>query len=86
MDVHTKEYIYRVFIHLICNIFKNDYLRKVFPRKQISQKRQAPQHFLTETKKYDILILKKESCKKRRDSRQFSPFPQKHTISLEFLK
>ena len=86
MDVHTKKYIYRILTHLICNIFKNGYLRKVFPRKQISQKRQAPQHFLTETKKYDILILKKESCKKRRDSRQFSPFPQKHTISLEFLK
>ena len=86
MDVHTKKYIYRIITSLIYNIFKNDYLRKVFPRKQISQKRQAPQHFLTETKKYDILILKKESCKKRRDSRQFSPFPQKHTISLEFLK
>ena len=36
---------------------------KVFPRKQISKRRRAPRHFLTETKKYDILVLrKKESC------------------------
>ena len=38
MDVHTKKYIYRTLTHLICNIFKNGYLRKVFPRKQITIK------------------------------------------------
>ena len=30
-----------------------------FPRKQITTKKQVPRHFLTETKKYDILVLKK---------------------------
>ena len=33
--------------------FKNDYHRK-----QIAQKRQAPRHFLTETKKYNIQVQK----------------------------
>ena len=88
MDVHTKKYIYRILTRLICNIFKNGYLRKGFPGKQITTKKQVPRHFLTETK-YDILVLKKESCKKEVTAdyfHQFSAFPQKHTISLEFLK
>ena len=59
MDVHTKKYIYRILTHLICNMLKNDYLRKVVTRKQITTKKQVPRHFLTETKKYDILVLKK---------------------------
>ena len=52
---NRKNYI----LYLVCNIFKNGYLRKGFPGKQITTKKQVPRHFLTETKKYDILVLKK---------------------------
>ena len=86
MDVHTKKYIYRILTHLVCNIFKNGYLRKVFPRKTDNHKETSTPTFFDRNKKYDILVLKKKNPVKKEDSRQFSPFPQKHTISLEFLK
>ncbi len=81
MDVHTKKYIYRILAHLICNIFKNGYLRKVFPRKQITTKKQVPRHFLTETKKYDILVLRKNLVKKEGQQTIFTISTKAHNFS-----
>ena len=81
MDVHTKKYIYRILTHLICNIFKNGYLRKVFPRKQITTKKQVPRHFLTETKKYDILVLRKNLVKKEGQQTIFTISRKAHDFS-----
>ena len=81
MDVHTKKYIYRILTRLICNIFKNGYLRKVFPRKQITTKKQVPRHFLTETKKYDILVLRKNLIKKEGQQTIFTISTKAHDFS-----
>ena len=81
MDVHTKKYIYRILTHLICNIFKNGYLRKVFPGKQITTKKQIPRHFLTETKKYDILVLRKNLVKKEGQQTIFTISTKAHDFS-----
>ena len=81
MDVHTKKYIYRILTHLICNIFKNGYLRKVFPRKQITTKKQVPRHFLTETKKYDILVLRKNLVQKEGQQTIFTISTKAHDFS-----
>ena len=81
MDVHTKKYIYRILTLLTCNIFKNGYLRKVFPRKQITTKKQVPRHFLTETKKYDILVLRKNLVKKEGQQTIFTISTKAHNFS-----
>ena len=81
MDVHTKKYIYRTLTHLICNIFKNGYLRKGFPGKQITTKKQVPRHFLTETKKYDILVLRKNLVKKEGQQTIFTISTKAHDFS-----
>lgn len=81
MDVHTKKYIYRILTHLVCNIFKNGYLRKGFPGKQITTKKQVPQHFLTETKKYDILVLRKNLVKKEGQQTIFTISTKAHDFS-----
>ena len=81
MDVHTKKYIYRILTRLICNIFKNGYLRKGFPGKQITTKKQVPRHFLTETKKYDILVLRKNLVKKEGQQTIFTISTKAHDFS-----
>ena len=81
MDVHTKKYIYRILTHLVCNIFKNGYLRKGFPGKQITTKKQVPRHFLTETKKYDILVLRKNLVKKEGQQTIFTISTKAHDFS-----
>ena len=81
MDVHTKKYIYRILTHLVCNIFKNGYLRKGFPGKQITTKKQVPRHFLTETKKYDILVLRKNLVKKEGQQTIFTVSTKAHDFS-----
>ena len=81
MDVHTKKYIYRILTHLVCNIFKNGYLRKGFPGKQITTKKQVPRHFLTETKKYDILVLRKNLVKKEGQQTIFTISTKAHNFS-----
>ena len=81
MDVHTKKYIYRILTHLVCNIFKNGYLRKGFPGKQITTKKQVPRHFLTETKKYDILVLRKNLIKKEGQQTIFTISTKAHDFS-----
>ena len=81
MDVHTKKYIYKILTHLVCNIFKNGYLRKGFPGKQITTKKQVPRHFLTETKKYDILVLRKNLVKKEGQQTIFTISTKAHDFS-----